>query len=106
MRLRRVLPFLSLVGAAALHARSASSLELPFEQSKLANGLTLIVHEDHVLPEVATNLLYRVGSKDENKGRTGFAHLFEHLMFMGTKRVPLKMFDAWMEAAGGQNNAS
>jgi predicted Zn-dependent peptidase len=106
MQLRHVLPFLSMVGAVALHARSASSLELPFEQTKLANGLTLIVHEDHLLPEVATNLLYRVGSKDENKGRTGFAHLFEHLMFMGTKRAPNKAFDAWMEAAGGQNNAS
>ncbi len=59
-----------------------------------------------MLPVVATNLLYRVGSKDEHPGRTGFAHLFEHLMFMGTKRAPTKMFDAWMEAAGGQNNAS
>jgi zinc protease len=106
MRVRRLLPFLSMVGAVALHARAASSLELPFEQTKLSNGLTVIIHEDHVLPEVAANLLYRVGSKDENKGRTGFAHLFEHLMFMGTKRAPNKMFDAWMEAAGGQNNAS
>jgi zinc protease len=99
-------PFASWVGAIVLSASSASSLELPFEQTKLANGLTVIVHEDHLLPEVATNLLYRVGSKEENTGRTGFAHLFEHLMFMGTKRAPNKMFDAWMEAAGGQNNAS
>jgi zinc protease len=106
MRLRRFLPFVPLVGAVALMARSARSLELPFEQTKLANGLTVIVHEDHLLPEVATNLLYRVASKDESPGRTGFAHLFEHLMFMGTKRAPNKMFDAWMEAAGGQNNAS
>jgi predicted Zn-dependent peptidase len=95
-----------MVGAMAFGARSAQSLELPFEQTKLPNGLTVIVHEDHLLPEVATNLLYRVGSKDEVAGRTGFAHLFEHLMFMGTKRAPNKMFDAWMEAAGGQNNAS
>jgi len=106
MRMRGLLPVVSLLAAAVLTAPPARSLELPFEMTKLSNGLTLIVHEDHLLPEVATNLLYRVGSKDENPGRTGFAHLFEHLMFMGTKRAPNKMFDAWMEAAGGQNNAS
>jgi zinc protease len=106
MGLRRLLPLVACIGAAVVSSRPAWSLELPFEQTKLPNGLTVIVHEDHVLPVVATNLLYRVGSKDEHPGRTGFAHLFEHLMFMGTKRAPTKMFDAWMEAAGGQNNAS
>src|SRR5882672_2949179 len=95
-----------LVPAAAVAlAAPVSALELPFEQTKLANGLTLIVHEDHLLPEVATNIIYRVGSKDEHVGRTGFAHLFEHLMFMGTKRAPSKAFDEWMESAGGSNNA-
>ena len=74
--------------ALVLSSGAASSLDLPFEQTKLANGLTLIVLEDHVLPQVATNIIYRVGSKDEQAGRTGFAHLFEHLMFMGTKRAP------------------
>jgi zinc protease len=106
MGFSRLLPFVSMLGAIVVTASTASSLELPFQQTKLDNGLTVIVHEDHLLPEVATNLLYRVGSKDESQGRTGFAHLFEHLMFMGTKRAPNKMFDAWMEAAGGQNNAS
>jgi zinc protease len=106
MGFSRLLPFVSMLGAIVVTASTASSLELPFHQTKLDNGLTVIVHEDHLLPEVATNLLYRVGSKDESQGRTGFAHLFEHLMFMGTKRAPNKMFDAWMEAAGGQNNAS
>jgi zinc protease len=86
-------------------ASPARSLDLPFTQTKLANGLTVIVHEDHQLPEVATNIVYRVGSKDEQPGRTGFAHLFEHLMFMGTKRAPSKSFDEWMESAGGSNNA-
>jgi predicted Zn-dependent peptidase len=94
------------VGAAsALSTGPASSLDLPFEQSRLANGLTVIVHEDHLLPQVAVNIIYRVGSKDEQAGRTGFAHLFEHLMFMGTKRAPAKAFDEWMESAGGSNNA-
>jgi zinc protease len=90
---------------AAAGPAGAAPLSPAFHKSKLANGLTVIVHEDHTLPEVAVNLLYHVGSRDEAKGRTGFAHLFEHLMFMGTKRVPIKMFDGWMEVAGGSNNA-
>jgi predicted Zn-dependent peptidase len=103
-------PFLTAVAAAAaLLAASgpapAAPVELPFHKTTLPNGLTVIVHEDHALPEVAVNLLYRVGARDEAPGRTGFAHLFEHLMFMGTRRVPTKMFDGWMEAAGGSNNA-
>src|SRR5258708_38505458 len=88
----------------ALYAAPAAALELPFVETKLGNGLTLVVHEDHLLPEVATNIIYRVGSKDEQTRRTGFAHLFEHLMFMGTKRAPSKAFDEWMESAGGSNN--
>src|SRR5438105_4770633 len=103
--MRRSLGALLSAAAFALQGAPAAALELPFAQIKLANGFTLIVHEDHLLPEVATNILYRVGSKDEPPGRTGFAHLFEHLMFMGTKRAPSKAFDEWMEAAGGSNNA-
>jgi zinc protease len=104
--MRRLLSSIPVAAALALSTGSASSLDLPYVQTKLANGLTVIVHEDHLLPEVATNIIYRVGSKDEHPGRTGFAHLFEHLMFMGTKRAPSKAFDEWMEAAGGSNNAS
>src|SRR6266404_4045810 len=89
----------------AFSGRPAHSLDLPFERTTLANGLTVIVHEDHLLPEVATNIIYRVGSKDEQPGRHRFAHLFEHLLFMGTKRAPSKAFDEWMESAGGSNNA-
>ncbi len=100
---------LVLAAAAPLLAAAAAAAAPPagpaFHKTKLPNGLTVIVHEDHTLPECAVNLLYRVGSRDEQPGRTGFAHLFEHLMFMGTKRVPTKMFDSWMEAAGGANNA-
>ena len=86
-------------------ASQASALDLPFEKTTLPNGLTLIVHEDHTLPLAAANLLYDVGARDEEPGRTGFAHLFEHLMFMGTRRAPSKKFDEWLEAAGGSNNA-
>ena len=81
-------------------------LKVPFERYLLPNGLTVILHEDHRTPLVTVNLWFRVGSKDERAGRTGFAHLFEHLMFMGTRRVPNGQFDSIMEAAGGQNNAS
>src|SRR5215471_7234253 len=96
---------LALGFAFALAGADAFALDLPYQEAKLPNGLTIIVHEDHLLPQVATNIIYRVGSKDEQAGRTGFAHLFEHLMFMGTKRAPLKAFDEWMESAGGTNNA-
>ena len=96
---------LSFLAATLTFASGAAALDIPFHKSKLENGLTVIVHEDHTLPIVAVNLVYRVGSRDEETKRTGFAHLFEHLMFMGTRRAPPKMFDAWMEAAGGANNA-
>jgi zinc protease len=78
---------------------------LPCRRHVLANGLVVLVHEDHSVPLLATNLWYRVGSAMETPGRSGFAHLFEHLMFMGTRRVPTRMFDAWMEAAGARNRA-
>jgi zinc protease len=65
-----------------------------------------VLHEDHHLPSVVVDVLFHVGSKDEKTGRSGFAHLFEHLMFMGTRNVPNGSFDTIMEAAGGQNNAS
>ncbi|MBC8066516.1 MAG: insulinase family protein [Chlorobia bacterium] len=76
------------------------------EKYKLANGMTVILHEDHSQPIVAVNIWYKVGSKDEAERRSGFAHLFEHLMFMGTKRVPNGQFDVLMEKYGGSNNAS
>ncbi len=80
-------------------------MHIPYQQQQLDNGLTVIYHEDHSQPLVVVNINVNVGSRDEVAGRTGFAHLFEHLMFMGTKRVPEKMFDEWMEQQGGWNNA-
>src|SRR4051794_25922861 len=85
--MRKSLLLLTLAAAwTASSTKSASALELGYRQAKLKNGMTVIVHEDHALPMVATNVIYRVGSADEQPGRTGFAHLFEHLMFMGTRR--------------------
>ena len=81
-------------------------LSFAVETFTLPNGLTVVLHEDHSLPKVVVNTWFHVGSKDEKEGRTGFAHLFEHLMFMGTARVPGNQYDVVMETGGGWNNAS
>ena len=85
---------------------TAAGQELKVEKYQLPNGMTVILHEDHSLPVACINTWYYVGSKDEPPGRSGFAHLFEHLMFMGTRRVPGSDFDFLMESGGGSNNAS
>jgi zinc protease len=101
MMLKRSLAFALLLIAALGFAQ-----DVRYEKYTLPNGLTVILHEDHSLPVVVVNTWYKVGSKDEPERRSGFAHLFEHLMFMGTKRVPSSQFDQIMEAGGGWNNAS
>ena len=83
-----------------------SGLDVPFTQFTLPNGLHVILHEDHTVPLVTVNVWYHVGSAREKPGRTGFAHLFEHLMFMGSKHAKYGDFDRLLEAAGGTNNAS
>lgn len=90
-----------LLGAGA----ASADVTIPHTRTTLPNGMTVILHESREAPLVVVNVSYQVGSADEAPGRTGFAHLFEHLMFMGTRRVPTKAFDAWMEGAGGWNNA-
>jgi zinc protease len=84
----------------------APGLEVPFTQLTLPNGLHVILHEDHTVPLLTVNVWYHVGSAREKPGRTGFAHLFEHLMFMGSKNAKYGDFDRLLEAAGGTNNAS
>src|SRR5450755_5066221 len=81
-------------------------LKIQFDTFTLANGLTVILHPDRSSPLVAVDLWYHVGSKDESPGRTGFAHLFEHLMFMGSRNAPYPAFDSVMEAWGGHNNGT
>ena len=76
---------------------------IAFERIVLENGLTVIIHEDFSTPMVAVNVVYNVGSKHENPNHTGFAHLFEHLMFGGSKHIP--DFDTPIQDAGGENNA-
>jgi zinc protease len=79
---------------------------IQFEKYSLPNGLEVILHEDHSTPIVAVDTWYHVGSGDEQLGRTGFAHLFEHIMFMGSQNVPVGAFDQMLEAAGANNNGS
>jgi zinc protease len=95
----------ALTTAGSASSDTSDALKIDYDLQTLDNGMTVILHEDHTQPLVTVNINVNVGSRDEKKKRTGFAHLFEHLMFMGTKRVPEKMFDAWMEAEGGWNNA-
>jgi zinc protease len=85
---------------------AASKIEVSYSEFTLPNGLRVILHEDHSVPVVTVNVWYHVGSAREHPGRTGFAHLFEHLMFMGSGHVKPGEFDESLEAAGGDNNGS
>lgn len=76
---------------------------IEFQKKTLANGLTVIVHEDHSTPMAAVNVLYKVGARNEDYDHTGFAHLFEHLMFGGSVNIP--SYDEPVQLAGGENNA-
>ena len=76
---------------------------IEFEKYSLANGLEVILSEDHRLPLVAVDIWYHVGPANEAAGRTGFAHLFEHMMFQGSKHVPGDSHFRLLEAAGGTN---
>src|SRR5688572_14585335 len=105
MKALRIAASLTLLFATTAFAASAPktaplpAVDIPYTRYVLDNGLTLIVHEDHKAPVVAVNIWYHVGSKDERPGRTGFAHLFEHLMFNGSENYRDDYFKA-MEAVG------
>ncbi|CAM2009513.1 Insulinase family protein [Acanthopleuribacter pedis] len=81
-------------------------LKLPHVHYQLDNGLNVILYQDDAVPMVAVNMWYHVGSGHEKVGRTGFAHLFEHILFEGSKNVPEGYFDIWLEEVGGENNGS
>jgi zinc protease len=105
-KLRTAIALALLAAIPALSGAQGTPLRVPFVIDTLPNGLTLIVHEDRTVPVVSSNVWYHVGSGDEKVGRTGFAHLFEHLMFMGSKNAPYPQFDRLLEAAGANNNGS
>jgi zinc protease len=84
----------------------SDAIKIPFQSYKLPNGLTVILSVDHSTPTVAVDMWYHVGSKNEVPGRTGFAHLFEHVMFTGSGHVPYGLHDKLTEGVGGNNNGS
>src|SRR5580700_6458307 len=86
-------------GSAQSKSGQTTEIDIPYEHFVLDNGLTVIVHEDHKAPIVAINTWYHVGSKNEKPGKTGFAHLFEHLMFGGSEHAPGRYIDG-MERIG------
>ncbi|HKO14972.1 MAG TPA: pitrilysin family protein [Gemmatimonadaceae bacterium] len=90
----------------ATASRAASAINIPFEHYTLPNGLNVILSEDHSIPTVAVDVWYHVGSKNEQPGKTGFAHLFEHVMFTGSGHVPYGLHDKLTEGVGGNNNGS
>jgi zinc protease len=102
---RRNLPLL-LVILIVCAQLSVAQIKIPFETYKLPNGLTVIMSVDRTTPTVAVNIWYHVGSKNEVAGRTGFAHLFEHVMFTGSGHVPYGLHDKLTEGVGGGNNGS
>src|SRR5713226_7026548 len=110
--MKRAVVFLVLALAAPVVAQTPAGstpspkIEVPYTRFTLPNGLAVILHEDHSIPMVSVNMWYHVGSARELPKRTGFAHLFEHLMFMGSGHVKPGDFDQWLEAAGGDNNGS
>jgi zinc protease len=104
MKFRSLLtPAYLLLGTLATYGQA---LTVPYEQFKLPNGLNVILHRDNTVPRISVNVWYHVGSGSEKPGRTGFAHLFEHILFEGSKNVPEGKFDEWLEAAGASNNGS
>jgi zinc protease len=109
-RFALLLPALvALALVAVAPALAADALSIPpivYQQRTLDNGLQVIGIEDHTSPTVAVQVWYHVGSKDDPAGRSGFAHLFEHLMFKSTKHMKAEQFDRLTEDVGGHNNAS
>jgi zinc protease len=104
MSLRRTIlaASIALLSAGALHAADIAIPDIPYTRFVLKNGLTVLVHEDHKTPVVAVNTWYHVGSKNEKAGKTGFAHLFEHLMFSGSENFD-KVYLPAMERIGANN---
>jgi zinc protease len=92
--------------ATAFISSAAKAQKVEFTEYDLPNGLHVILHDDHHAPVVAVSVMYHVGSKNEQQGRTGFAHFFEHLLFEGTDNIKRGEFFKIVSANGGQNNAN
>ncbi len=101
----RFAAFAALIAAPVL-AQKGNAVNIPFETMRLPNGLEVILAPDHTVPQVTVDVWYHVGSKNEVTGRTGFAHMFEHVMFTGSGHVPYGTHDRLTEGVGGTNNGS
>ena len=84
---------------------SVQGLDFPVETHMLTNGMKILIHEDHAIPNVALYIFYKIGSRNEHPGTTGLSHFFEHMMFNGAKKYGPHMLDRVMEDHGGRNNA-
>jgi predicted Zn-dependent peptidase len=94
----------ALLGALAALSTSAAAIELPVETHTLGNGLRVLLHEDHSAPVISSYIFYRTGSRNETRGQTGIAHLFEHMMFNGGRKFGPGVFDDRIEGSGGSTN--
>jgi zinc protease len=103
---RAAAALLLVISTVSLRAQPQSKINIPFESYTLPNGLTVVLSNDRTTPTVAVNIWYHVGSKNEVPGRTGFAHLFEHVMFTGSGHVAYGIHDRLTEGVGGMNNGS
>src|SRR5690606_24560164 len=106
MRARHLLLLAGLLLASAAQAADTDAWKLPIATKTLDNGLTVVVSEDHSAPVVGVSVVYHVGMRLEPRDRTGFAHLFEHLMFEGTPNAKEGVFDRVISGGGGRNNGS
>ena len=104
--MRRAAILIFVIGLPVLAQSPTAPLHVPYKQFQLANGLNVILHQDKSVPVVSVNVWYHVGSANERPGRTGLAHLFEHLMFEGSKNVKEGELDTLLESAGGTSNGS
>src|SRR6476660_1856612 len=110
--MRRVSKFLSLLSICALgvvvvHAQAAQNVRVDYKETTLKNGLRVITVEDHDAPVIAVSVNYNVGSRDERRGRTGFAHLVEHMMFKGSEQVgPGEHFTLIFNNGGNMNGTT
>ena len=107
MRMRQLPALLAGLGLSmSAFAATSDKWDLPVHVKKLDNGMVVVVSEDHSSPTVGVSVVYHVGMRLEPKNRTGFAHLFEHLMFQGTPNAPKGVFDKTITGGGGRNNGS
>ena len=102
----KLLKALSFAALLVVCAANISAQNIQFTEYDMANGLKVLLHEDHATPNVAVSVMYHVGSKNEKPDRTGFAHFFEHLLFEGSENIKRGEFDDYVNNAGGMLNAN